>query len=162
MATVPYQPTSRGKYWDDLQIGEMFVSPRRTITEADIVNFACITGDFNAPHIDAEFCREQPYEVPIAHGPMIFSIAAGLTYQTGFAHGTVVAMLGLDSWDIFLPVKAGDTLHVRVTIHDKAPTSKGRVGIIKFFREVVNQRGEVVQSMLVRNMFLCRPAQVAA
>ncbi|MCW5653178.1 MaoC/PaaZ C-terminal domain-containing protein [Hydrogenophaga sp.] len=163
MQTTPDQaPATRGRYFEELEVGDVFVSPCRTITRADIVNFACMSGDFNAPHVDDEFCRQQPYGEVLAHGWMIFGIAAGLTFQTGFQHGRVVAMLGLDRWDIHHPVKSGDTLHVRITIQAKRPTSKPGFGVIHFEREVINQRGEVVQSMLVPNLFLRKPAQTAA
>jgi acyl dehydratase len=150
-------PATRGKYFDELEIGDVFISPARTITRADIVNFSCMSGDFNSPHVDDEFCREQPYGEVLAHGWMIFGIAAGLTFMTGFQHGRVVAMLGLDEWKIFHPVKAGDTLHVKVTIKGKKETSKPKFGVITFARDVINQRGEIVQSMLVPNMFLRSP-----
>lgn len=156
-----FQTASRGNYFEELDVGQTFISPRRTVTQTDIVNFACLSGDFNAAHVDEEFCKEQQYEVPLAHGPLVLAIATGLTYQTGFHQGTVAAMIKMHSWDIYGPVKAGDTIGVRVTIKDKKPTSKGKYGKIQFFREVINQRGEVVQTMLVENLILCRPAEAA-
>lgn len=160
MSTTP--SATRGKYYDELEIGDVFISPSRTITRADIVNFSCMSGDFNAPHVDDVFCSQQPYGEVLAHGWMVFGIAAGLTYQTGFQHGRVVAMLGLDKWEIFHPVKTGDTLHVKVTIVSKRPTSKPRFGVIQFARDVINQRGEVVQSTLVPNLFLRSPEAIEA
>ncbi len=153
--------STRGRYFEELEVGDVFISPSRTITRADIVNFACMSGDFNAPHVDDEFCRRQPYGEVLAHGWMVFGIAAGLTYQTGFQHDRVVAMLGLDSWQIFHPVKCGDTLHVKIRIVSKKTTSKPGFGVIQFARDVINQRGEIVQSMLVPNMFLRRPVEAA-
>lgn len=156
-------PATRGKYFDELEIGDVFITPSRTITRADIVNFACMSGDFNAPHVDDEFCKRQPYGEVLAHGWMVFGIAAGLTFQTGFQHGRVVAMLGLDKWEIFLPVKAGDTLHAKITIVGKKETSKPGFGVIQFSRDVINQRGEIVQRTVVPNLFLRSPKpQLAA
>jgi hypothetical protein len=66
-------------YYEDFEIGQTYTSPRRTVTGTDIVNFACLSGDFNAPHVDWEFCKEQPYGEPIAHGPLILAIAGGET-----------------------------------------------------------------------------------
>ncbi|WP_439519042.1 MaoC/PaaZ C-terminal domain-containing protein [Hydrogenophaga sp.] len=161
MTTTPQGPT-RGRYYEELDVGDVFISPSRSITRADIVNFSCMSGDFNAPHVDDVFCSQQPYGEVLAHGWMVFGIAAGLTYQTGFQHGRVVAMLGLDKWEIFHPVKAGDTLHVKVTVTSKRPTRKPAFGVIQFARDVINQRGEVVQSTLVPNLFLRKPTQAQA
>ncbi len=134
-------PSARGRYFDDFEVGQEFVSPARTITQTDIVNFACLSGDFNPPHVDHEYCREQPYGEPIAHGPLIFAIAAGLLCQMGLNDGTVIAMLGVDKWRVHAPVKHGDTIHVVQTVIEKKPTSKPYQGIVTFLREVKNQRG---------------------
>ncbi len=148
----------RGRYYEEFAPGERLVSPRRTITQTDIINFACLSGDFNAPHVDFEFCRQQPYGEIIAHGPLILAIAGGLLCQLGINDGTIVAMMGLDDWRVHKPVKHGDTIHVVATVHEKRLTSDGKRGIVTFLREVVNHRGEVVHTMTVRSMYLCRPA----
>jgi acyl dehydratase len=148
---------ARGKYFDEFSIGERFVSPRRTITQTDIINFACLSGDFNAPHVDFEFCRQQPYGEIIAHGPLILAVAGGLLCQLGINDGTIVAMMGLDEWRVHGPVKHGDTIHVVATVKELRPTSRGGRGIVTFARDVLNQRGEVVHTMVVRSMYLCRP-----
>ena len=147
----------RGLYFEDFEIGRTYKTPRRTITSTDIVNFACLSGDFNAPHVDWEFCKEQPYGEPIAHGPLILAIMGGLLCQSGINDGTIVAMMGTDDWRIHLPVKHGDTIEVWATPTEKRLTSKGGRGTVTFKREVVNQREEVVHSMLSASMYLCRP-----
>ena len=149
---------SRGKYFEDFEPGAAFVSPRRTVTQTDIVNFACLSGDFNPPHVDHEYCREQPYGEPIAHGPLIFAIAAGLLCQMGLNDGTIIAMLGVDKWRVHSPVKHGDTIHVVQTVMEKKPTSKPHQGVVTFLREVKNQRGDTVQSMECTSMYKRRPA----
>lgn len=146
-----------GMYFEDFEIGRTYTTPRRTITGTDIVNFACLSGDFNAPHVDWEFCKDQPYGEPIAHGPLLLAIAGGLMCQSGMNDGTVVAMLGLDNWRIHKPVKHGDTVEVAITPTDKRLTSKGDKGIVSCDREIRNQRGEVVHSMTTTTMYLCRP-----
>ena len=147
----------RGKYYDEFKLGDRFKSPRRTITQTDIINFACLSGDFNAPHVDFEFCKRQPYGEIIAHGPLVFSVAAGLLCQMGLNDGTIVAMLGVDEWRAIAPVKHGDTIHVVATVADLQPTSKGGRGVVTFRREIFNQRGEVVQTVTVRSLYLCSP-----
>ena len=146
----------RGLYYEDFEVGRSYVTPRRTVTQTDIVNFSCLSGDFNAPHVDHEFCKAQPYGEPIAHGPLVLAIAGGLTCQSGINDGTIVAMMGLDQWRIHKPVKHGDTLEVANTVTEKRLTSKGDKGIVTFRREIRNQHGETVHSMLSSAMYLCR------
>jgi|TARA_B100000959_G_scaffold177900_1_gene186038 acyl dehydratase len=143
-------------YFEDFEIGMELVTPRRTITLTDIVNFASLSGDFNAPHCDHEFCKTQPYGEPIAHGPLVWAVAGGLSYASGINDGTIVAMLGVDAWRIHLPVKHGDTIHVVQRVESKRETSKPDKGIVEFDREIRNQRDEVVQSAKGTNMYLRR------
>jgi len=155
-ASPQYQP--RGLYFEDFEVGKAIVTPRRTVTSTDIVNFACLSGDLNAPHIDHEFCRTQPYGEPIAHGPLVLAIAGGLQCLAGINDGTIVAMLGLDNWRIHLPVKAGDTLRVYITPKEKRLTSKKTQGIVVCERIIKNQHDEIVHSMVNTFMYKCRPS----
>ena len=147
----------RGMYFEDFEVGRTYRTPRRTITSTDIVNFACLSGDYNAPHVDWEFCKQQPYGEPIAHGPLVLAIAGGLSCQSGMNDGTVIAMMGLDEWRIHKPVKHGDTIEVATTPIEKRLTSKGGQGIVTFDRIILNQHGETVHSMKTSNMYRCRP-----
>ena len=149
------EPT--GMYFEDFEIGQTYKTPRRTITSTDIVNFANLSGDYNAPHVDWEFCKQQSYGEPIAHGPLILAIAGGLSCQSGINDGTVIAMLGLDEWRIHKPVKHGDTIEVVTTPTEKRLSSKGDQGIVTTKRDVVNQHGEVVHSMKLTILYRCRP-----
>ena len=150
-----YQP--RGMYFEDFEIGRSIVTSRRTVTLTDIVNFACLSGDHNAPHIDHQFCKTQSYGEPIAHGPLVLAIAGGLQCLSGINDGTIVAMTGLDQWRMHLPVKAGDTIHAVITPKEKKLTSSGTKGIVTCERIVKNQRDEIVHSMMISNMYKCRP-----
>ena len=143
-------------YFEDFEVVMELITPRRTITLTDIVNFASLSGDFNAPHCDHEFCKTQPYGEPIAHGPLVWAVAGGLSYASGINDGTIVAMLGVDAWRIHLPVKHGDTIHVVQRVAGKRETSKPDKGIVEFDREIRNQRDEVVQSAKGTNMYLRR------
>lgn len=147
----------RGKYYEDFEIGKRYSSPRRTITHTDIVNYAGISGDYNAPHVDFEFCKTQPYKEPLAHAPLVFAIATGLQCQSGINDGTVVAFLGMDKWRVHGPVKHGDTIRMVVIPIEKRLTSKGDRGIVTFDREIINQRSEIVQTMTTMTMYLRRP-----
>ena len=77
-------------YFDDVQIGQEWESPGRTVTQADIVNFAGLSGDFNPIHIDHEFCKNTPYRQPIAHGLLVFSIGSGLGSAFGSWSGGLI------------------------------------------------------------------------
>ncbi|WP_306545788.1 MaoC/PaaZ C-terminal domain-containing protein [Malikia spinosa] len=159
MSEYDYKP--RGMYFEDFEINKAIVTARRTVTLTDIVNFACLSGDHNAPHIDHEFCKTQPYGEPIAHAPLVLAIVGGLQCLSGINDGTVVAMTGLDQWRMHLPVKAGDTIHAVIIPKEKKLTSSGTKGIVTFERIVKNQRAEIVQSMLLSVMYKCR-VEIAA
>jgi acyl dehydratase len=152
-----YRP--RGMYFEDFEIGQNIVTSRRTVTQTDIVNFACLSGDHNAPHIDHEFCKTQPYGEPIAHGPLVLAMVGGLQCLSGINDGTIIAMMGLDQWRMHLPVKAGDTIYAVITPKEKKLISSGTKGIVTCDRIVYNQRDEKVHSMVISNMYKCRPIE---
>src|SRR5258706_12268282 len=98
----------RGLWFEEFVEGLSVESRGRTITEADLVNFAGVSGDFNPMHTDAEFAAGTPYGKRVAHGALVFSIATGLTYQLGFLDGTKMAFTGL-KWKIREPVYYDNT-----------------------------------------------------
>lgn len=138
---------ARGRFFEDFSVGDVFETPRRTITSTDIVNFACLSGDFNGVHMDHEYCRTTPFGEPIAHAPLIYAVMGGLQYASGVNDGTLLAVLGIDEWRMLKPVKHGDTLHMRSTVKSKRETSHPDRGVVSFEREFVNHRGETVQRM---------------
>ena len=148
----------RGMYFDDFAVGQQIETPRRTITSTDIVNFACLSGDFNGVHADHEYCKTTPFGEPIAHAPLVYAVMGGLQYASGVNDGTLLAVLGIDQWRMHKPVKHGDTLHMRSTVESKKETSKADRGVVTFKREFVNQRGETVQSMFATFMYKRRGA----
>ena len=134
-----------GLYWEEWAIGAEFFSSARTITEADIVNFAGISGDYNPLHIDEEFCRNTQFGTRIAHGPLVYSIATGLIFQLHLYDDTLIAFLGFDTLKFTKPVKIGDTVRARIEVLEKRETSKPDRGIMKRLLQVINQRDDVVQ-----------------
>ena len=132
-------------YWEEWEVGAEFFTSARTITEADIVNFAGISGDYNPLHIDEEFCKKTQFGTRIAHGPLIYSIPAGLLFQLHLYDDTLIAFLGFDSLKFTKPVKIGDTIHVRIEVLEKRETSKPDRGVMKRLLQVLNQNDEVVQ-----------------
>lgn len=147
----------RGLYFDDFTVGQVIETPRRTITNTDIVNFACLSGDFNGVHTDWEYCKTTPFGEPIAHAPLIYAIMGGLTYASGVNDGTLMAVIGIDEWRMHSPVKHGDTIYMRQTVMETRASSKPGRGIVKFKREFMNQRGEACQSMIATFMYKARP-----
>lgn len=137
----------RGKFFEDFEVDDVIETPQRTITNTDIVNFACLSGDFNEVHTNWEYCKTTPFGEPIAHAPLIYAIMGGLNYASGVNDGTLLALLAIDEWRMHKPVMHGDTVHMRSTVTSKKETSKPDRGVVSFKREFVNQRDEVVQSM---------------
>jgi acyl dehydratase len=135
--------TAQHLYFDDVEVGQQWESLGRTITEADLVNFAGISGDFNPIHVDHEFARQTPFRRPIAHGLLVFSVASGLTLYCPPMR--TLAFLGIRDWELKEPIFIGDTIRVRGKVVAKEERSRGRRGVITWHREIVNQEGKVVQ-----------------
>jgi len=146
-------PKPRGLYFEDFEVGQTLVTGRRTVTSTDIINFACLSGDFNDVHCNHEYAKATPFGEPIAHGPLVFAIAAGLNYASGINDGTLIALLGIDKWRMKLPVKHGDTVFVQSEVVAKKETSQPDRGVVTFQRSFVNQRGEAVQEMEITIMY---------
>jgi acyl dehydratase len=134
-----------GLYWEEWEVGRQFVSAGRTVTEADIVAFAGLSGDYNPLHTNEEFAKQTDFGGRIAHGPLVYAIAAGLLFQLHLYDDTLIAFLGFEDLRFTKPVKPGDTIHARVTVTERRETSRPERGIMKRRLEVLNQRGEVVQ-----------------
>jgi acyl dehydratase len=146
-----------GKYFEEFVVGETLETRGRTVAESDIIAFAGLSGDNTPIHLDAEFAKTGPFGERIAHGPLPMSMAIGLMTHLGLFDGTVVALLNLN-WDFKGVVKIGDTIRARVRAEEKRLTSRPDRGVVKVRIDVVNQRGEVVQSGVNTVLVACRPA----
>lgn len=133
-------------YFDDISIGQRYKTPGRTITEADIVNFAGLSADYNSLHVDDEYAAKSPYGARVAHGLLVLAVTSGLTTRLNFSSRLSPSILGLlevtCKWPN--PTFAGDTVHVVVTVDDTYLTSSETKGIIELSRTTVNQRAETV------------------
>jgi acyl dehydratase len=130
------------KYFEDYADGEKRTTTGRTITETDIVLHAGQTGDFYPHHMDAEWCKTQPFGQRIAHGTLVFSVAIGMTAGAINPHAI---SYGYDRLRFIKPVFIGDTIVVVVTIKEKRPhPSRATHGIVVEHCETMNQRGQVV------------------
>ncbi len=135
----------KAMYFDEFAVGQEFITKARTVTEADIVNFAALSWDTNPLHTDAEFAAQSQFGERIAHGMLGLVIHAGLSQMLGIMEGTLIAFLGM-TWQYHHPIKIGDTVHVVQRVTEMREASQGDRGVLTFEKELINQRGEVVQS----------------
>ncbi len=147
-------------YFDDVEVGQEWESLGRTLTEADIVNFAGLSGDFNPIHIDHEFAVTTPFRRPIAHGLLVLSVASGLGLYSPPMR--TLAFLAIREWHFRGPVFVGDTLRVRVKVIGKEVRSRGRRGEITWQRQVHNQQRQVVQEGITVTLVEGRAARGAS
>lgn len=132
----------RGLYFEDFEPDSTFESPARTVTEADTVLFAGLSGDFNPLHTNEVFASQSPYGERLAHGALVQSIMTGLIAQLGLFEGTTVALRRLDS-TFKRPVRFGDTIRATITVAEKKKLRGGQ-GLIRFKTRMFNQRGETI------------------
>jgi 3-hydroxybutyryl-CoA dehydratase len=142
-------------FYDDIEIGQVWESGGRTVTEADIANFAGFSGDFNPIHVDHAYAATTPFRRPIAHGFGVFSMASGLGVQSPPVR--TIALLGVREWSFILPVFIGDTIRVRSDAVEKSLRGRGKRGEIVWHRAIVNQDGKVVQEGRIITLIECRP-----
>ncbi len=141
-------------YFDDVSTGQVWTSTGRTVTEADIVSFACATGDFNPLHVDAVFAAQSVYRRPIAHGLLGISWAAGLGSNYPRMH--TLAFVAIRDWEFLKPVHVGDTVCVRTTVLDKVQNGR-RSGKVAWVLLLLNQKGEEVQRGVFETIVAVRP-----
>jgi acyl dehydratase len=137
-------------YFDDVEVGQEWLSLGRTVTESDIVNFAGISGDFNPIHTDHEFARTTLFRRPIAHGLLIWAISSGLGVNAPPMR--TLAFLSIRDWQFKGPVFIGDTIRLRSKVVSKEVRARGRRGVITWQRQIVNQEDKVVQEGITETL----------
>lgn len=135
------------KYFEDLQIGETLITHRRTVTEADIVNFGCLSGDHFYAHFDELAAQDSLFGKRVAHGYFVISAAAGMFVEP--SPGPVLANYGMENLRFVEPVGIGDTIQVRLTCKqkikkDRRPDDEQATGVVVWDVEVKNQQGDPV------------------
>jgi len=140
-----------GRFYEDFQIGEALETPGRTITEADLVNFAGVSGDFYSLHVDEEYAKKTMFGRRIAHGLLTLAVVSGFWSKMGLFEGTLVAFYGIDRLRFTKPVYVGDTVRARIEVVGKE--ERGRHGLITLRHEVYNQRGEIVMVFDAKLLF---------
>ena len=134
------------KTWEDFEVGSTFKTVGITITESHIVTFAGLTGDNHPIQMNEEFAKQTIFGTRIAHGMLVFSVAAGLVLQSGFLADAIISFIKVRDLTFLRPVKLGDTIHVEVTVDEKAETSKPDKGILMLKYDVKNQTDTMVIS----------------
>ena len=147
-------------YLDDYVVGETFISPARTITESDIVNFAALTGDWHPLHTDVEYAAKTPFRERIAHGMLILSVGMVLPFRLGpyssFLPRSFIAFYGMESVRFTGPTKIGDTIHCEVEVMEISDKGSER-GVLTTQNRIVNQRGELLITYFIKVLCGKRP-----
>jgi 3-hydroxybutyryl-CoA dehydratase len=126
--------------FEELEAGQAFATRGRTVTEADVVGFAALTGDWHPQHTDAHWATSSPFGERIAHGLLVVSMAAGLV---PLDPGRVMALRQVSGATFKRPVRFGDTLHVEGRIAELDPATDD-AGLVTFAWNVVNQDERLV------------------
>ncbi len=138
--------------FQDLIIGDEWESPARTVTETDVVQFAGLSGDYNAIHVDHESASLGPFGRPVAHGLLGLAIASGLASQA--PRVATLAFLGLLEWTFRQPIVPGDTIRVLTRVEALEPRARGRRGVVTWRRHLLNQHGTIVQEGRTQTLVL--------
>lgn len=160
-----YQPNAKGredvvhpfrKYFEEVQIGDQLITGKRTITEADIINFANLSWDHFYAHVDATSLEGTLFEKPVAHGYLILSAAAGLFVENSLKC-PVLLNYGIDELRFTKPVYAGSTIQVRFTCKEKIPQETKDEndipkGIVKWYVEVTDEKNQQVAVATILTM----------
>jgi acyl dehydratase len=134
------------RYFDDINVGDKVTSRGRTVTEADLVNFAMFSADWFPLHTDVEYARSSMFGGRIAHGLLVLSVASGLVPpQPDYT----IAFYGMDRVRFINPTRIGDTIHVECEVIEKEERNE-QSGVITYRQVVKNQRGEDVVAGIMK------------
>jgi 3-hydroxybutyryl-CoA dehydratase len=142
-------------FFDELAVGDEWESPGRTVTEADVVGFAGLSGDYNPLHVDHEMAAHGPFGKPVAHGLLGLAMASGLSSHS--PRVATVAFLAIREWKFLHPIAFGDTIRVITRVEALEPRSRGRRGVVTWSRRLVDQRGVTLQEGLTQTLVRGRP-----
>ena len=156
MSPIPSGP--RGMYFDEFQTGQKIITAGRTITEADIVSFAGLSGDYNQIHVDADYSARAPFGQRVAHGLLVTAIGSGLAMQTGVMEGTVLAFREINEWKFIKPILIGDVIHAELTTIEARALPRIGGGSVVLKTELKNQADEVCMKGKLNVLVLARPA----
>ncbi len=148
------------EYFDDYAVGERFVSPGRTITETDIVNFAAFTGDWHPLHTDVGYAAGTPFRERIAHGMLTLCVGMALPFRLGMYSSLLprsfIAFYGMEAVRFTGPTKIGDTIHCEVEVTEMIEKGEDR-GVLTTQNRIVNQKGDLLVTYVVKVLCGKRP-----
>jgi 3-hydroxybutyryl-CoA dehydratase len=156
--TMKFMPdgTQRGLYYEEFEIGAKMVTRGRTIGEADLIQFAALTGDFNPMHTDETYASTTIMEKRVAHGLLSLSYAVGQAYQLGILEKTVLAFRELEM-KFSVPVFIGDTIRAQVEVIEKKNAKRLGGGVVKLAMKILNQDDKVVQKGVLTLLMSSQP-----
>ena len=132
-----------GLYFEDFESSPPITSRGRTITEADVVTFAGLTGDLVEIHTNEEYAKTTKFGRRVAHGALVFGMSVGLATRTNLLDETLLAFAGVDKLRFVSPVFIGDTIHVVKRVMERKEKGAAQ-GTVVFETRVLNQRDELV------------------
>lgn len=144
--------------WEDFPVGRTVTTSALTVTEAHLVQFSGLTGDYYPLHTDATWSAKTKFKQRIAHGPLTFALAVGLMYQSQVYGEAILAWLGADEVRAMAPVFIGDTVHVVATVTDARHSKDPSRGIVTLNYMIRNQRGEDVMKFAFALLMRSRDA----
>ena len=150
-------PAVRGMYFEEFEVGQIMISPGRTITESDVVGFAGLSGDYNQIHTDAQYAETSPFGARVAHGLLGLSIASGLALRTGVLEGTIMAFREINNWKFVKPVYLGDTIHVEMNISATKALRRVGGGSVVIEMNVLNQDDVTVMKGSWTTLVISKP-----
>ena len=141
------------RFFEEFEVGQRWVSRGRTVTEADIVNFAGLSADFFPLHIDEEYAARSRFGRRVAHGLLVLSMATGMVPADP---EKVQALYGLDHVRFLRPVFIGDTIHIEMEVAETRPREDGS-GVVSFRQTMINQQGDPVMANIYHLLMRRRP-----
>ncbi len=147
----------RGLYFEEFEVGQRMSTAGRTITEADVVNFAGVSADYNLIHTNIEYSADSFYEQRVAHGLLVLSVASGLAMRTGVMEGTVIAWRDIRDWRFSQPVFIGDTVHVELEVVETKPIPRLGGGQVNLGVKIFNQDDKTVMKGIWGVLMMSRP-----
>ena len=145
--------TDNSLYFEDLEVGQVYRSPARTLTEADLTMFSMLSGDWNQVHADAEYMEDRGGR--LLHGALGIAVLTGLMDRAGWFAQSAIAMTSLDDWKFLTPLRIGDTVTLEMEILSCRKVSAGDKGFVDRRFTLFNQHGEKAQEG--RSGFLIEP-----
>ena len=148
---------TRGLYFEEFEVGQKIMTVGRTVTESDIVTFACLSGDFNQIHTDVEYSKATTYGQRVAHGLLGVSIASGLAMRTGILENTVIFFREINNWKFIKSIFIGDTIHVEMEVGETKALPRIGGGSVVITLDVKKQSGETVMKGNWTVLVMSRP-----